>query len=246
MSEQITDFSRYEFKYVVNTRTARSFEDEIKNFMQYDSFIEELDEKKYPVRSLYFDNIGNSKFYEKIDGLKRREKYRLRTYSAHRDGFNDVFFEIKGKQNERTYKRRVKVEPAHIEFFENIDRCFELLDLYQGVDIIEGFVAAVQREKLLPRVLIDYDRRPYVSGFDTYFRITLDDNLKAMASHCLHDHNFGSQKKCIAGFKIIEVKFQRRVPRWFHRLIQTYEFRRQSISKYVVGMKTCDLAIDLS
>ena len=47
-------------------------------------------------------------------------------------------------------------------------------------------------------------------------------------------------------YKIMEVKFFRRIPLWFHRLIQKYNLKRVSISKFVVGMKFLGYAEDLS
>jgi hypothetical protein len=44
----------------------------------------------------------------------------------------------------------------------------------------------------------------------------------------------------------MEVKFHRRIPAWFHRILQTYNLDRVSISKFVLGMSSTGLAIDLS
>ena len=42
------------------------------------------------------------------------------------------------------------------------------------------------------------------------------------------------------------LQFKRRIPSWFHRLVQSYQLRRVSISKYCEGMITSGLAVDLS
>jgi len=42
----------------------------------------------------------------------------------------------------------------------------------------------------------------------------------------------------------LEVKFFRRIPPWFHRIIQAYDLRRLSISKFARGMEVCGFAED--
>ena len=44
----------------------------------------------------------------------------------------------------------------------------------------------------------------------------------------------------------MEIKFDRRLPKWFHRLIQTYELERLSVSKFCLGMEATGLAFDYS
>ena len=51
---------------------------------------------------------------------------------------------------------------------------------------------------------------------------------------------------CKAGFTILEVKFDRSIPLWFHRIIQSYNLTRQSISKFVLGMCYTNLGQETS
>ena len=46
-------FSRYEFKYILTENLSKRVENEVKNFMKYDSFIHRELENRYFVRSLY-------------------------------------------------------------------------------------------------------------------------------------------------------------------------------------------------
>ena len=51
-------FSRFEMKYILNQKISLSIQNEIKNFMIYDGHINKNSlEKKYYVRSIYFDNL---------------------------------------------------------------------------------------------------------------------------------------------------------------------------------------------
>ena len=72
-------FSRFEFKYIINKNLSKIIQKEVKNFTINDYFSEKKD--KYLVRSLYFDNDVFTNFNEKIDGIKNRHKFRIRTYA---------------------------------------------------------------------------------------------------------------------------------------------------------------------
>ena len=57
----------------------------------------------------------------------------------------------------------------------------------------------------------------------------------------LNDYNW---KSCIPGYDILEVKFDFTIPPWFHRIIQNYQLKRLSVSKFVLGLEATNLAYD--
>lgn len=205
----------------------------------------ELD-NQYLVRSLYFDSPDSRAFYEKTDGVKSRNKFRIRTYARNFEKSAPIFLEEKGRYNERTYKHRVKLQKSDLELVLGRFDAFDLETKFPEIKVVEKFAVDVLRRELKPRVLVDYIRRPYTSDYDMNFRITFDQQLQAMASSELHPEGWARAKSCIAGMTIMEVKFNRRIPAWFHRILQAYDLRRVSISKFVVGMKKCNIAVDLS
>ena len=62
-------FLRYEFKYILDDERKEAVESELLHFMQLDPFVDRFADKKYLVRSLYFDDPAYSFYYEKVDGL---------------------------------------------------------------------------------------------------------------------------------------------------------------------------------
>ena len=78
--KKVEDFSRYEFKYLLKKEIRLLVEEEIRCFMQYDGYIDKELGNAYFVRSLYFDNAHSSNFFEKVDGMRTRSKFRIRTY----------------------------------------------------------------------------------------------------------------------------------------------------------------------
>lgn len=240
------DFARYEFKYLLPLHIRDAVENEIANFMKIDGHIRNEMDNQYFVRSLYFDSPSNQAFYEKTDGIKSRSKYRIRTYDRTSDTLTPLFLEEKGRHNERTYKHRVQISKEDLPIFLNSNGATSIMAKYGGIEVAENFSADLYRKCIRPKVLVDYIRRPYTSEFDMYFRVTFDQKLQATATAHLFPEGTNQTLACIAGWTIMEVKFNRRIPLWFHRILQVYNLRRLSISKFVTGMKTCHLATDLS
>ena len=240
-------FYRYEFKYILSKKVSDQIEKEARNFMIYDGFAIKNLNNKYIVRSLYYENDFSSNFYEKADGMKIRRKYRLRTYGNFFDPNVPIFFEVKGRISERTYKNRMNVKYQHLSSFLSKSQNFYLLNLYPNNEMIKNFIFDSFRKNLKPRILIDYKRRPYINKFGLYFRLTFDTNITSSKTNNLFsDNKYSSWLECIAGYTILEVKFDRSIPAWFHRTIQCYNLKRKSISKFVIGMSSCGLASETS
>ena len=238
---------RYEFKYILNKKISDQIEKETLNFMVYDEHVnKELNNKDF-VRSLYFENNFSSNFYEKADGMKIRRKYRLRTYSNIFDPKVPIFFEVKGRISERTYKKRINVKNKYLNLFLSQSQNFNLLNLYPNNEMIINFIFDSSRKNLKPLILVDYKRRPYINKFGLYFRLTFDTNLLSSKTNNLFSNDkYSSWLECKAGYTILEVKFDRSIPAWFHRIIQCYNLKRESISKFVLGMSSSGLARETS
>ena len=113
--------------------------------------------------------------------------------------------------------------------------------------MIRNFIFESYRKNLKPLILVDYKRRPYINKFGLYFRLTFDTNLlSSKANNLFSNDKHSSWLECKAGYTVLEVKFDRSIPAWFHRIIQCYNLRRRSISKFVLGMSSCGLARETS
>ena len=238
-------FSRYEFKYILNNNLSKIIENEVVFFMKYDGHLDPTLDNQYLVRSLYFDNYFSSNFYEKVDGIKKRSKYRIRTYSKNRDEKIPIFLEEKGRLGSRTFKKRSSIFLEDLNFFQGyeVDK-FNLNN--QSNEFFNNFYYARLRKSLNPCVIVDYYRRPNINIHGLFFRLTFDSNISASSANELFpDNNIQQWRQCLHGYTILEVKFDRSIPPWFHRIIQAYQLNRVSISKFVLGMKDCGIAVDL-
>ena len=242
--KRVEEFSRFEFKYILNEELKIKVERQIQYFMKYDGHVSPEYDNSYFVRSLYFDSPSSYNFYEKIDGIKKRKKFRLRTYDKDIKN-SSLFIEQKGRNVNRVFKYRTPIKQNDVEGFYNATNFDQLIKNYNGIKIINEFISDSMKRKIAPVVLVDYIRRPYVSDYDMNFRATFDSQIKAKASQTLFpdDDNFFD---CLSGYTILEIKFYRKIPAWFHKLILVYNLERVSVSKFVLGMKASGIATDLS
>jgi len=239
------DFVRYEFKFPLDLRKREEVESEVANFMSFDGHVHPELHNAYYVRSLYYENDAATHYYEKIDGVKERRKFRLRTYGKEFEPSLPVYLEEKSRDGDRVRKHRIPIDPSYLPAFCNPDKYSDLHEIFSEVDLVDRFLFDAFRRSLKPKLLVDYIRRPYVSAYDMNFRVTFDSVLMSAKTDKLFPPDLASWKHSFAGFTILEVKFHRRIPAWFHRIIQAHNLRRVSFSKFCKGMEATNQAVDL-
>ncbi len=234
-------FSRFEFKYILPQSVRDDLESELQYFLELDPYVATKSEHKYFVRSLYYDNRAMVCYYEKIDGMMVRAKFRLRTYTGQHDEACAQFLEIKGRYNALVFKHRSELLDSQGEGSdlggESLNGTTRgILRRLEEGDIKSQFLRGIYRKDYVPVMLIDYMRRPYYSKYDPEFRLTFDDSLSGCVTDRLFPKPYDSRRRILPGFTIVEVKFRHHVPKWFHRIIQAFELRRVSVSKYCAGV----------
>lgn len=112
--------------------------------------------------------------------------------------------------------------------------------------VLQRFAARVLTARERPVVLVGYLRRAFVSNFGIDFRATFNSRLSTIRARSLFDAAVTSMRSCLDGYTVLEIKFKRRVPSWFHRIVQSHQLWRVSVSKYCEGMIASGLAVNLS
>jgi hypothetical protein len=236
-------FSRFEFKYILPLNLRKRIEAELSYFLQLDPYVIDIPSKKYMVRSLYFDDPSFQAYHDKIDGMLHRSKFRIRTYDNRTEANCATFLEIKGRHDALVFKHREEI--VDYRDIPRGDSCeFHRIKKYLNFDsnLFKQFEYEYERKSIEPIMLIDYDRRPYVSKYDSEFRLTFDENIRATKTNSLYPNGFFQTKDILRGYTVMEVKFRYHVPSWFHRIIQAYSLRRVSVSKIVKGIDVWELA----
>ena len=146
----IQDFTRFEFKYVLRRDQVDAIEPDICQFMAADGHVDEALGGGYLVRSLYYDTPRRANFYDKIDGIKARRKYRLRTYTTESAPSVPVFLEEKNRINNRVFKYRTALSPEDGRTLEGNGGAITLYNRHSDNPLISGSLHAFYNQAKNP------------------------------------------------------------------------------------------------
>lgn len=232
-------FRRFEFKYVVNEQNLDKIRRSVSNFVEVDPSAKKSSDNSYQVKSLYFDDVSYTTYYEKIAGLKLKNKLRLRTYDLKTSAKVPIFVEFKKRDDAIVLKDRFVSDYKTIKEVLFAGR-YELLPGGDQEKISNLFLHFVLRRSFRPVILITYKREAYFDRNNSNFRITLDQDIRAKKNL---DLNFDTSdlSAVLPGYAILEAKFNRVMPAWFGLLIKTYNLNRVSFSKYCFSLESCGI-----
>jgi len=145
---------RYEYKYAVEGLSLSKILDVVRYHPL--GFSEAYEERK--VNNFYLDTSILHFFYENIDGIARRRKFRYRWYGD-LDSTASAQLEIKNKENELGWKETIKLDPKALLKKASLMAHFQTLELSNA--------------ELVPMLYNSYTRY-YFESADGIFRITVD------------------------------------------------------------------------
>lgn len=144
---------RHEWKIEINTADLLSLRSRLRVLMEPD---EHTVNGRYLIRSLYFDTPEDRALREKIDGVNRREKFRIRYYNGD-TGF--LSLEKKSKLNGLCNKQTVQIT---IEQAQAI-AAGSIPQIHQNAPpLLQELIYKIKTEGLRPKVIVDYIREPFV------------------------------------------------------------------------------------
>lgn len=218
---------RHELKYVISAGEHQILATRLKACLQQDYYAAR-NGGEYSIRSLYFDDPFDSAVWEKATGGNSRDKFRIRIYNLSDDV---IKFERKHKEGQYIKKDSVSLTRDECDaILRGNPRC--LLDKRDPFAAqLYGIMTSTQ---LRPKVIVDYEREPYVFPYEDV-RITFDNNVRtAMRLTDLFDPNLPtypvwSLRNCM----ILEVKFNTSLPQYVADLITVGAAQHTAASKYV-------------
>lgn len=180
----------------------------------------------YRVCSLYFDTPADRALRQKIDGVNRREKFRIRYYG---EDLSFIRLEKKFKINGLCGKRSAKLTAKQVEQILSGDIAF----LLAGDALMQELYSKMKEQQLAPRTIVTYDREAFLFAPGNV-RITLDRNVRSgLAS--LDFLNPGLPHAPVSdGMTVLEVKFDEFLPEIVKMAVQVPNTQASAYSKYAV------------
>ena len=237
-------YPKLEYKYLYHASQYDALREALTGMCELDPYARRTAEGRYTIRSVYFDSRDFAAYGEKVEGVRVRRKFRIRTYGEHTPE-SVAFLEIKRKDGVLLTKYRAPL------LYDNLPAFFRERDLHKYVRKNGG--DGVDREHarrwlyhyvsrdLKPVVLITYERTAMVGAQNFDLRVTLDCNLRASTFPRLEDmHREDILYPSMKNFGIIEVKFTSGVPRWLRDVIHDFDLPRMALSKYTIALDAKD------
>jgi len=230
--------SRLEYKFLVPTAIVSDIRRAITPYVRLDAYSEVRKEKEYTVRSIYYDTANFDCYEEKVEGFLEKKKFRIRGYNSLEE-CNAVFLEIKRKLHDFIAKDRscFRWNQVRSIFAAGGAGIRQLLagPTAGNEEAARHFLYFYLRRRLLPVILVVYEREAFYSKFDRFLRITLDRDLRSYLYPALDMLYYNSGLKyALPQTSILEVKFYRGLPLWIQSLAKAYHLQRLAVSKYAI------------
>lgn len=206
---------------------------------------------RYAVRSLYFDNLDDKALREKLDGVDRREKFRIRYYNG---DMSLILLEKKSKMNGLCNKVQERLALEEARSIAERDFAREII-MAAGVDSAWGGLAEEERnheeevpvmagrelllelyckmnsQGLRPRTIVDYIREAFVYAPGNV-RVTLDYDIRT-GMNCTDFLNPNCVTVPVRDAPVIlEVKWDEFLPSVVRDVVQTPATHAAAFSKY--------------
>ncbi len=216
---------RHEFKQNINYSDYMILKNRLQTVMKPDA--NAGDGGAYQIRSLYFDNIYDKALREKIDGVNRREKFRMRFYN---DDTSFIRLEKKSKINSLCNKVSTRISDEQVSRIINGE--YEWMARSQDNLILELY-SKIKGQLLKPQTIVEYTREPFIMRAGNV-RVTIDRNIR---TSILNTDFLNSQAPLItAGEKhmILEVKYDNFLPEVVRKIVNLGDLNTSAFSKYGV------------
>ena len=217
---------RFETKYQIDIFTYYALKCALTPYLKPDYYTIAKPQKRYLVRSLYFDTRDYRFYTQKINGDSDRIKFRIRTYGTHPDQTPDIRVEMKVRKGKLMEKHGAFIDYEQAQKFLS-SRCWgECVD-----QVLLEFERYIHRWDLVPKTLVQYYREGFETREKERIRLTFDHEIKCFSTKELFpDPIFW--RRHLQSSVILEIKHQNEIPNWMNALIQKFHLKVIPNSKY--------------
>ncbi|MCL2378024.1 MAG: polyphosphate polymerase domain-containing protein [Defluviitaleaceae bacterium] len=188
----------------------------------------------YLIRSLYYDDIDNTDYEEKINGVEVRRKIRLRNYGPSSD---TAKLELKQKQGQWQKKRSLILDKDKAQSL--IGGNYTTL-LECNSDFADECFGIMSMRCYRPKAVVTYNRKVYIAK-ENETRITFDHNIRGSESYFdIFSYSLVENPIFDPYIVVLEVKYNNFLLSYIKDIIQSSNESERAISKYCLGRSLLD------
>lgn len=216
---------RYERKFFIPSMSVQEVEHILK---KNSAFFTEIFEPRF-INNIYFDSIDKKSFFDNVDGVLNRIKFRIRWYGDLFGKIEKPVLEVKGKEGLLGYKEIYSLKSFTFDKDFNIDRVSALL---KDSPDLPPYVAE-RMATLVPMLVNRYKRKYFSSAFGD-FRATIDKGMEYYAVNETFNNFF--DKVTDDNNSILELKYSPEDDDKANNITKHFPFRVTKSSKYTTGI----------
>ncbi len=218
---------RHELKFLVSYAEYLTLKSRFHAVLDYDR---NAGKDGYFIRSIYFDDVNESAYYDKTAGLCDRVKYRLRAYNNNPDY---IVLECKKKHNKFVNKNSAVITPDICRSL--IESDFSMIE-NRDEPVCREIIMAYRDSGIKASVTVDYHREAYVYPVSN-LRVTFDKELHAAGMSGFNMfYEDGNPEITLPVYLnnsvIVEVKYDDYLPEYIRNMLPSFMGVPLPISKY--------------
>lgn len=213
---------RHEYKHQINLSDIYGLRARLSAVAKHDSNSDS--DGTYFVKSLYFDNYMDKALREKIDGVNKREKFRIRYYGT---DTSFIRLEKKSKINGLCSKATCRITAQECQKIIDGDTEFLKDSKYE---LMRELYSKMKYQLLRPKCIVAYTRECFVYPSGNV-RVTLDMNI--CGSNNVKEF-LNPDLPFLQTYRdsVLEVKWDEYLPEIIRDLVQVKSRRSAAFSKY--------------
>ena len=216
---------RHELKFKISNGCAEVLKSQLSLILDKDK--NALSDGSYVIKSLYFDDINSNSYYEKLDGVLYRKKFRIRIYN---DDDNFIRLEKKMKHNNLTSKEQMLISKGI--YSKILDGKIDEIENPDG--LLLEFITNYKNKGLVPSVIVEYHRTAFTYPISDV-RITFDSNIQSsLYNYDLFNTSYPRYIVDEPGKQVLEVKFNEILPLHIANILNDIPVCREAVSKFAI------------
>lgn len=217
---------RHELKFKISNAAAEVLKQKLSLILKKDKNAYYKD-GSYLIKSLYFDDLDSSSYYEKMDGVLYRKKYRIRMYN---DDDSFIRLEKKMKHNNMTAKDQMLISKETYSKILN----GKINEIDEGDGLLLEFINEIRCKKIIPSIIVQYHRTAFIYPISDV-RITFDSNIESgLYNYDLFNKKMPTYNVDEVGKQVLEVKFNEVLPLHIANILADIPSCREAVSKFSI------------